>query len=264
MSTPRRALWLLLMLVLALPARAQELPPSLVLVIDDLGMNLARGRRVLALPGPLTCAVLPHTPYARVLADAAQAGGKDLILHTPMANLQALNPGPGALTPELTRSELQGRLRAALDSLPPVQGLNNHQGSLLTQLAEPMNWVMEVARERGLFFIDSRTTAATVAFQRAQAAGVPALERDVFLDHRLEPAAIAAAFERALSIARRDGVAVVIGHPHPQTLSFLEQALPRLGEQGIGQLSASAWLALQRDQRRRQAYDGPLRTLSYH
>lgn len=208
--------------------------------------------------------MLPYTPHASVLAQEARATGKELILHTPMANLQASDPGPGALTPELTRSELQGRLRAALDSLPPVQGLNNHQGSLLTQLAAPMNWVMEVARERGLFFIDSRTTAATVAFQSAQAAGVPALERDVFLDHQLEPAAIAAAFERALRIARRDGVAVVIGHPHPQTLSFLEQALPRLGEQGIGQLSASAWLALQQEQLRRQGLDDHRRTLSDH
>lgn len=246
----RAAFWLLL-LVLAAPLPAQELPPSLVLIIDDLGMNLVRGRRVLALPGPITCAVLPYTPHARELAAEARASGKDLILHTPMANLQGLDPGPGALTPELTREQLQQRLRQALDSLPGVRGLNNHQGSLLTQLPDPMSWVMEVVRERGLFFIDSRTSAATVAFPSARAAGVPALERDVFLDHQLQPAAIEAAFQRALAIARRDGVAVVIGHPHPQTLAFLEQALPALGAQGFGQLSASAWLALQQDQAER-------------
>lgn len=245
----RGLLWLLLLLTA--PLRAQELPPALILVIDDLGQQLQAGRRVLALPGPITCAVLPHTPHARVLAQEALAAHRDLILHVPMANLQALDPGPGALTPDLTREQLRRRLGAALDSLPPVRGMNNHQGSLLTRLPAPMGWVMEVARERGLFFLDSRTTAETVAFQTAQAAGVPALERDVFLDHQLTPAAIAAAFERAIDIARQDGVAVVIGHPHPQTLAFLEQALPRLGERGIGQLSASAWLALQQDRARR-------------
>ena len=130
----RGLVWLLLLLVTA-PSRAQELPPALILVIDDLGQQLQAGRRVLALPGPITCAVLPHTPHARVLAQEALAAHRDLILHVPMANLQALDPGPGALTPDLTRSQLQKRLRTALDSLPPVRGMNNHQGSLLTRLA---------------------------------------------------------------------------------------------------------------------------------
>ncbi|MBV1787751.1 divergent polysaccharide deacetylase family protein [Marinobacterium sp. D7] len=226
--------------------------PKMVLIIDDLGTNLPLGQAALALPGPITYAVLPLTPHSRRLSAEAERMGKEVILHAPMANLHQLKLGPGALTLAQSKQQLQATLRADLDAVPEAIGINNHMGSLMTQRAEPMTWVMEVLRERGLFFIDSRTTAQTRAYESALRAGIPALERDVFLDNERNTAAIEAQFLRAVELAKRQGSVVVIGHPYPETVGFLAQALPALGEYGITLMSASAYLAEQQDAVRRQ------------
>lgn len=221
--------------------------PRLLLVIDDVGHSLASGRDTLALPGPVDCAFLPHSTHGSTLAREAQALGKGIMLHAPMANSQQLALGPGALTPDLSKAELQRILRADLDAIPHVVGVNNHMGSLLTSSREPMEWVMEVLRERGLWFVDSRTTASTLAWQVAQEQGVPALMRDVFLDHEQTPEFIHAQFRRGLNIAREYGSALLIGHPHSVTLDYLHQALPMLDELGFQRLTVSAFLRQQAD-----------------
>lgn len=245
---------LLALCLLALPAWAAPLMerPKLVLIIDDVGINLERGRAALALPGPITYAILPFRPYSRELSREAQAQGKEVILHAPMANTRHLKLGAGALTPDQTREQIQKQLSESLDSLPEAVGVNNHMGSLLTQLDEPMGWVMEVIHNRGLFFIDSRTTAGTRALTVAHAAGVPSAERNVFLDHDRSPEAITLEFKRAVDLALHEGRAVVIGHPYPETISVLQTMLPTLGELGIVQMSAAAYLDEQADAPRRQ------------
>lgn len=253
-----RRLFGLLILLLPGPAVAgdpglwQQQGPRMVLIIDDIGTNLPLGEAALALPGPITYAVLPMTPHARTLGRSAEIKGKEVILHAPMANLHHLKLGPGALTPGQSKQELQATLRRDLDAVPEAIGINNHMGSLMTQRAESMAWVMEVARTRGLFFIDSRTTPQTQAYSSAVAAGVPALKRDVFLDNERTTQAIAKQFFRAVELARKRGYVVVIGHPYPETVAFLERALPALGEYGISLMSASAYLDEQRDAVRRQ------------
>jgi uncharacterized protein len=221
--------------------------PRLLLVIDDVGHSLGAGRNTLALPGPVDCAFLPYSAHGRELALEARALGKGIMLHAPMANSQHLALGPGALTPDLSKAELQRTLRAGLDAIPHAVGVNNHMGSLLTSSREPMQWVMEVLRERGLWFVDSRTTADTLAWQVAQEQGVPALMRDVFLDHEQTPEFVHQAFRRGLQIAREYGSALLIGHPHRVTLDYLHAALPLLDELGFQRLTVSAFLRQQAD-----------------
>ncbi|KEA63608.1 putative divergent polysaccharide deacetylase [Marinobacterium lacunae] len=230
----------------------QQMGPRMVLIIDDVGTNLALGEAALALPGPVTYAVLPLTPHARHLSEEASRMDKEVILHAPMANLHHLRLGPGALTPEQNKQELQATLREDLDAVPEAIGVNNHMGSLMTQKSEQMDWVMEVLRARKLFFVDSRTTAQTKAYDSAMNAGIPALKRDVFLDNERTAEAIGERFLHAVKLARTKGSVVVIGHPYPETLTFLEQALPELGEYGISLMSASAYLNEQADAVRRQ------------
>ncbi|SEG79243.1 divergent polysaccharide deacetylase family protein [Marinobacterium lutimaris] len=246
-------LWLVALCLLALPAWAAPLAerPKLVLIIDDMGLSLERGRAALALPGPITYAVLPFRPHSRELSLEATSEGKEVILHAPMENMRHLKLGPGALTPQQSREQMQQQLNAALDSIPEAIGVNNHMGSLLTQLDEPMSWVMEVIHNRGLFFIDSRTTADTRAMAVAHSAGVPSVERNVFLDNDLSVEAITHEFQRAVDLALTEGRAVVIGHPHPQTISVLQTMLPTLGELGIVQMSAAAYLNEIEDAQRR-------------
>lgn len=223
-------------------------PPLIAIIIDDVGGNLHNGLRTIRLPGPVAAAFLPHTPYARRLARLAHHRDKEVMLHLPMEAADGMPAGPGSLTLHMTEQEFVRTLEANLADIPHVTGINNHMGSLLTQQADPMRWLMQAINRRGrLFFVDSRTTAATVAQQVAVENGVPNLRRDVFLDNDPTPEAIALQFKRLITLARRQGSAVAIGHPHGATLTFLEQHLPELPGLGV-QLVAVRALLQQRAQ----------------
>lgn len=221
---------------------APESGATLVLILDDIGNNLTAGQRALALPGPITFAVLPYTPHARTLADQAYSAGSELMLHAPMSNLSDMPLGTGGLTPDLDEQDFRSTLEEAIRQVPHIKGINNHTGSDLTARRQPMQWVMDVLKEEHLYFVDSVTTGKTVAGETAEAVGIPTLRRQVFLDHSRDPAAIDREFRRLLDIARREGRAVGIGHPYPETLDYLEKALPRLAALGYRLQSVSAAL----------------------
>lgn len=206
-------------------AASPRVRPALAIVIDDVGHNLRQGQRLIALPQPVALAILPHTQAARQLATEAAAAGQTVMLHQPMENGAGLSIGPGGLYSGMPRAEMQQLLSSNLDSFSPVAGINNHMGSRLTAERDAMQAVMQVLHERGLFFIDSRTTHHTQAAFAAEAAGVPHLSRDVFLDNERTAQAIGSAFDRALELARTQGSALIIGHPYPQTIEFLEARL---------------------------------------
>jgi polysaccharide deacetylase 2 family uncharacterized protein YibQ len=218
---------------------------NIVIIIDDIGDNLSYGLRAVRLPGAVSCAFLPHTNYAHQLAIAAHKLNKEVMLHLPMESEDERSPGPGALTLAMAQEEFISTFQDDLAAIPYATGVNNHMGSLITQNPEHMSWLMqEINRQGKLFFVDSRTTEATVAQRVAQESGVPNLRRNVFLDNDQRPEAIARQFSHLLALAKRHGSAVAIGHPHPTTLRFLEEQLPHLSEQGIQLVSASQLIAL--------------------
>ncbi|MDI3325716.1 divergent polysaccharide deacetylase family protein [Pontibacterium granulatum] len=223
-----------------LQAEESDFEPRMVLIIDDMGYNLAKGEAALALPGAVTYSILPYTPYAKRFAQAAHESGREVMLHVPMANTRAKALGPGALTVDMQRDALQAGLNEALDATPYVSGVNNHMGSLLTSMEEPMSWVMETLKARDLYFIDSLTTVKTVGWKKAREAQVPYLKRHVFLDHQIDEAFIDGQFKRALGVAERFGFVVVIGHPYPETSSYLAKTLPTLRAKGIRLVPASS------------------------
>ena len=214
--------------LLALLFQLSAYPGQLAIVIDDVGYSREVGERVLALPNAVSIAVLPFTPQAVTLAAHAQAIGKDVLLHQPLeSEIQSKKAGR-TLTLNMSSDDIKREVNAALKSIPGVKGVSNHTGSRFTQDVPSMNALMSVISAHGLFFLDSRTTARTVAMRVAMDWGVPAVRRDVFLDHDREVRAINAAFERALGIANRRGYAILIAHPHDITLQFLETRLPTL------------------------------------
>jgi len=200
---------------------------DLAIVIDDVGYSLGRGHRAVNLPGQLTIAVLPFAPYTQQLVSDAVRLGKDVIVHQPMEP----QPSPsvreerGTLKLAMQADEFNHLLGEALAAVPQRSGLSNHTGSLLTQHRVPMARLMSQLSSRGLYFLDSRTTAETVAMDMARQMGVPAVRRDVFLDHHRNREAIHQAFEQALRVARYQGHAVLVGHPYPMSLDYLEQRL---------------------------------------
>lgn len=228
MSVLRCALFCLLAGV-ATAASAQPPKAYISLIIDDLGQNSERDSRTLALPGPVTLAIMPDTPHATDFARQAHKAGRTVILHMPM------DPATGAYAwhPELPITELARRLNSALLKVPFAAGVNNHMGSRMTAQPEAMTWLMGELQRRELFFIDSRTSAATVAAAKAQQAGLAHVSRDVFLDDVRTPEAIAAQLREGVALARRQGSAVLIGHPYPQTLQVLEREMPKLAGEGI-------------------------------
>lgn len=218
----------------------------IALVVDDLGYGDEPLGRLAALPGPLSLAVLPDAPRSGAAAELAGRKGWDLLVHLPMAG-GASREEARTVGPALSDAEIAATVSRAIDLVPGAIGLNNHQGSAATTDARVVRAVLGVVRDRGLFFLDSRTTAASVAIAEARRLGVSALERDVFLDDVAEevrvrggaPETIAAAWERALALAAKRGAAVVIGHPRPETLDFLERELPALAGRGFRLVKAS-------------------------
>lgn len=215
-------------------------PARLAIIIDDIGYNRALGERTLALPGPYTLAFLPFTPHARPLARDAARHGKELLLHAPMSNLGGQALGPGALSAEMGYRDFTHTLRSAIAEIPGVVGVNNHMGSLLTQQPGPMSWLMTEIARHDLFFIDSRTSAASLAHTTASRYGIASASRDVFLDHTREQGAIEAELARAVRLAREQGQAIAIGHPLPETLAVLEAASERWREWGVELVPVSA------------------------
>ena len=231
---PLSALFLALIALSALPvisspaSAAESSTPTLIIIIDDVGNNGPLGDRAVALPGPVTLAFLPRTPHAKRLANIAAENNKGIMLHAPMANATGAALGPGALTQDMTPAELQETLSESLDSIPHVQGVNNHMGSVLTADQTAMSSIMKVVQQRGLYFIDSLTNPLSVAESEAQQAGIPTDRRDVFLDNDRSLDGLFQQFQRAMDIAERKGSAILIGHPYPETLDFLEVVLPEL------------------------------------
>lgn len=205
---------------------------QLAVVIDDVGYNYARGVRTVELPGKLTLAVLPLTPHAARLSAMATEHGKQVIVHQPMEPYPSAHAREenGTLKLGMPGSQFDRLVDQSLAAVPQRVGLSNHTGSLLTQHRLPMRRLMHTLQAHNLFFLDSRTTADTVALSVARELGVPALRRDVFLDHTRTTRAIDAAFEQALGLARRRGHAVLVGHPYEVTLSYLETRLHTLPE----------------------------------
>lgn len=223
---------------LAAPAGSQRLPADdgtvrVAIIIDDVGYNLTSGRQLAELPAALTLAVLPHSPHGVELAELAHQRGKEIMLHVPMSTEVPRQLDVGGLTGEMNQQEFERTLDGNLASIPHVRGLNNHMGSRLTRQPQPMQWLMNVLAEEQLFFIDSRTTAASVALQTAEDFQVPTRKRDVFLDNSRALADMQHEFDRLILLAQRQGSAIAIGHPYPETVTFLRQALPQLAARGI-------------------------------
>ncbi len=213
-------------------ADTRQLPkdqrPVVAIIIDDLGYDMDLAKRFLALDAALTCAILPHSVYYRQIAQLARKEGHEVMLHQPMEpnEYPMIDPGPGALLSVMTPDERIKQLNANIDLIPGICGVNNHMGSKTTTMSDEMNQIFTVLKKRGLFFIDSRTTAATVSLSSARLFKVPFAERDVFLDHVRKKAEIRAQIERLINIAEVHGKALGIGHPHELTYQVLKKALP--------------------------------------
>ncbi len=205
------------------------------IVIDDLGNELAPAERIAGWKEPVAGAVLPGVAFSAAAARALERGGKEVLLHLPMepAGYPKVRPGPGVILRAQSDDEIVRILDADLATVPGAVGVNNHMGSVATADLRVMRVVARVLAARGLFFLDSRTTDATVAEKTAEEASVPSVSRRVFLDDVETAPAIRRQLAELVRRAREEGSAVAIGHPHAVTLGVLEEEMPGLASKGV-------------------------------
>ncbi len=206
---------------------------SIAIIIDDIGPARSLSARAVALPGPLTMSFLPYAEGLPPLIAAARTRGHQIFLHMPMQPVGEERPGPNALLASMTTEELREHLGWAIARVPGAVGMNNHMGSRLTTDERAMRTVMDVLDQRGLVFIDSRTSPRSIAAAIAAEAGLPHGSRDIFLDHLPTAAFVRRQLAEIEAMARRSGSAIAIGHPLPVTLAVLEAWIPDAKARGF-------------------------------
>ena len=212
----------------------QGVSARLAIILDDLGSDRAAADAIFALPYPLTVSVLPNHAHSIDIAEDAHRRGYEVMLHLPMQSIGKEMPEAQELRPGMPADDVPVLFDQMMQSVPNAVGVNNHQGSQATADPALMGQLMPVLRQWNLFYIDSRTTAATVAFDTAHKFGVRAGFRNVpFLDDVAEVSAVRKQLELAFHGAREKGEAIAIGHPHPATLQALSELLPQAEARGV-------------------------------
>ena len=215
------------------PARSGA---TLAFVFDDGGQNLSDLQHYLNLPFPVDVAVLPQLRHSVESARRVRSSGRhELLLHQPMQAINlSVNPGPGAISPSMTTTDIDAVVRKNLAEIGPVSGLNNHEGSLITESKIKIGKVIEICQQQGIFFLDSRTTVNTAAPQAALELGAKIWERDVFLDNTQNRADILEQIQRGLEVANKKGYAILIGHvwSGSNLAQILQELYPVLKSQG--------------------------------
>lgn len=206
----------------------------LAILMDDLGSDRNAADAIFALRVPITVSILPFHPHSQEIALEARRHGCEVMLHLPMQSLADESSEPQELRPGLAPDEVRKTVEKMLDAVPEADGVNNHQGSQATADAALMNELMRVLKDEDVFYVDSRTTAATVAFDAARREGVRTAFRNVpFLDDLQNKDAVKRQLQLAIQGAKQKGEAIAIGHPHVETLAALRELLPLPKNAGV-------------------------------
>ena len=207
----------------------------IVLVIDDFGYrndNISDG--FLNLSIPITCAIIPGHTASKKFAEKAVSYGKEVIIHMPM---ESENYSPGEdeykLLTSMTSELLETKLIQAFESLPEAIGMNNHQGSKATSDSKTMTVLASVLKDRGKYFIDSRTSSLTIGEKTMISFGVPTARRNIFLDNNNDLDKIEEQMNKLANSAKKNGFAVGLGHARKNTLAVLEKVVPDLLDKGF-------------------------------
>ena len=216
-------------------------PARLALIIDDAGYNTDKIKEMVAMGRPMTFAILPNTPHARKVALLAHEKGEQVMLHLPMEprDSDRVPLEQDTVLAGMDRQEIQTILRKDLAQIPHVRGVNNHMGSKATEDVVVMQALMEVLKNKGLFYIDSHTSSHTVGPQMARQAGVAFGSNYRFIDPENDLPAIKKAIRQVVEKAKKEGKAIAIGHPHPLTTQAIREMIPEIEKAGVKLVFAS-------------------------
>ena len=220
---------------------AQNGQPAIAIVMDDLGIDQRRTGVAIDLPAPITLAFIPYGYRLSTHTRRARENGHELLVHLPMEPLNAnADPGKNALLKGLTDKQLRSRIEWNLTRFQGFVGINNHMGSKFTAWERGMKLVVETLKDRGLIFLDSKTTKNTVGLRLATALNVPNAARDVFLDNEISIKSIQRQLKLLERVARKNGSAIGICHPHDATVKVLRDWIPNAKKRGFILVPVSA------------------------
>lgn len=221
--------------------KVQEKPESrkysgkLAVIVDDCGYDMSSVRTLLNTGLPLNFAVLPYKPYSSDVLEMIKSGGRVAMLHLPMEPMDrsAMSEGSSTICTDMSKDKILELTRKAINSLPGVSGVNNHQGSKATADSATMTTVLQELRNQDLFFVDSRTSSKSVARDKAVAMGVPTARNDIFLDNSSDVQAIRKQIYKAMDIAEKNGSAIAICHARPNTAKAWSMYAEEIKNTGI-------------------------------
>ena len=222
---------------------------TLVIVFDDGGHNMSQLEKCVVLPFPVTVAVLPRLAHSAEAAERVRKSGNEVILHQPMQSVNLnVDPGEGAVTPEMDEEKIRSTVLANLYEIWPVSGMNNHEGSLITADAEKIAAVMQICSQQEIYFLDSRTNSDSKVQYVSSVVGYPYYERNVFLDNTKNRKDIISEIEKGVEFANKNGVAIMIGHVWSAEIlpGILREVYPVLSAKGYKFTTVSACGALKR------------------
>lgn len=222
----------------------QNANATVSIIIDDVGHSRRYGKAIVEMDERLTLSILPFTPFSQYFANLGRQAGNEIMLHLPMESIANKLPSDTQLEVSMGRESFSEMLAHNLTAFEGFTGINNHQGSRMMKDAQRLEWLMEDIAEENMFFVDSRTVGRSPATHIASRHGIPAVGRDVFLDDSADEAEIKREFDRMIRIALRDGHAVAIGHPRPNTINVLRRELPRLKALNIQVVPVTTTIAL--------------------
>ena len=211
----------------AKPERPQAGKGRLALIIDDMGEDVGFAKGLAALDVPVAFSIWPDSGSREAVLKIAKAHSREILIHLPMQpkGYPKVEPGKHPLLVTMTADQVRDAVHRAVERVPGAIGLNNHMGSQFTENSFGMHAALQAMKDKGLFFLDSRTTAETVGEREAKRIGLRFYKRDVFLDNEQNVSAILHQLRQAEALARSKGQAIAIGHPHPETLQAIRQWL---------------------------------------
>ena len=219
----------------AVKATDKENKVLVAVVIDDIGLSVPFTNQIANIKYPLTVSFLPYGASDKAQVEKLKNAGFEVMLHAPMMPRVPADLAPVTLSPKMNKAEIQEKLLKMMDRFngTGMHGINNHMGSAFTENREAMAAVMEVLQERGMYFLDSKTTSRSVGRAVSKEYGVPYVARDVFLDNERRYDYIMGQFRATERVAKSKGYAIAIGHPYPQTLQALKDWLKDIEKRGI-------------------------------
>ncbi|MBI5894366.1 MAG: divergent polysaccharide deacetylase family protein [Deltaproteobacteria bacterium] len=230
-----------------LPEVIEKIKPKIAIVIDDMGQDIKQLRELLGVDIPITIAILPFLPHSKDVAEEADKNNMEILLHIPMEpkDIKNNNPGKGAILSTMPEDKIYDTLLKDIEAVPHIKGVNNHMGSKLTEDEARIRIVLKAVKQKNLFFLDSKTTAKSLAYKIAKEIGLNAAQRQIFLDNEQDVSYIKNQITELIKMAKKNGSAIAIGHPHPSTFAAIKEMASELKSEEIEVVSVSQLTALQ-------------------